>query len=173
MNFIAFLFSYCFLFQKYFHHRVFIVFGNLIQSNCNMESLDNLNENSSFNYESCTNSEQGNINNLNINSDISNNESNEDIPLLPPSIENNESLNHLSMALGETMKLDHFGPMIINPDGTVRRIANWDTLTKQEKDSSWRLITARNRKRLQELQRQQNENEASENNKILSNEEVN
>lgn len=38
-------------------------------------------------------------------------------------------------------------------DGTTRRITNWDTLTKQEKDSSWRLISARNRKRIEVLQK--------------------
>ena len=43
--------------------------------------------------------------------------------------------------------------MIVNPDGTMRRITNWDILTKQEQESTWRIISARNKKRLDALKR--------------------
>lgn len=36
-------------------------------------------------------------------------------------------------------------------DGTTRRISNWDQLTKHEQDTTWRVIRARNKKRLEEL----------------------
>ena len=54
-------------------------------------------------------------------------------------------------ALGETLKLDELGPIIINTDGTTRRITNWDKLTKNEQTTTWRLISARNKKRIEEL----------------------
>jgi predicted Fe-S protein YdhL (DUF1289 family) len=54
--------------------------------------------------------------------------------------------------LGEKIALEELGPIIINADGTTRRITNWVTLTKTEQDSTWRLIAARNLKRLKKLQ---------------------
>ena len=63
------------------------------------------------------------------------------------------------------MRFEELGPIIVNLDGwiicnisyniytigTTRRISNWDTLSKQEKDSSFRIISARNKKRIQKL----------------------
>ena len=51
--------------------------------------------------------------------------------------------------------MDELGPIIVNPDGTTRRISNWDTLTTQEKKSSWRLISKRNKERLAKLKLEQ------------------
>jgi hypothetical protein len=56
-----------------------------------------------------------------------------------------------SFAMGETLSLEDLGPMVVQTDGTVRRITNWETMTKQEQDSTMRVITARNRKRLAAL----------------------
>lgn len=36
--------------------------------------------------------------------------------------------------LGETLSLDELGPIVINVDGTMRRIANWKQLTKYEQE---------------------------------------
>ncbi len=74
----------------------------------------------------------------------------EDIPLLPPP---SGEASH-KITLGETLKLDHLGPIIINTDGTTRRIENWDTLTKAEQANTWRLISARNQKRIEVLKKQ-------------------
>ena len=48
-------------------------------------------------------------------------------------------------------KLDHLGPIIVNIDGTLQRIANWTEMNETEQASAVRLITARNKKRLQAL----------------------
>lgn len=80
---------------------------------------------------------------------ITDDEVEESIPLLPPVPENYEGMKTLS--LGDTMSLDFLGPIIINPDGTTRRISNWDTLSKQEQESSWRRISERNKIRLAQL----------------------
>lgn len=50
---------------------------------------------------------------------------------------------------GETVKLDDIGPIIVNEDCSMRRIANWDTLTERERNGVQRRIAARNRGRLE------------------------
>ena len=43
------------------------------------------------------------------------------------------------------------GPIIVNKDGTVRRIANWADLTSHERETAFRRISKRNRDRLAHL----------------------
>ena len=62
--------------------------------------------------------------------------------------------------------MDELGPIIINPDGTTRRITNWDTLTTQEKKSSWRLISKRNKERLAKLKLEQDKEKEKEKEKV-------
>ena len=49
------------------------------------------------------------------------------------------------------IKLDDLGPIIVNTDGTLGRIPNWSEMPQAEKDKTARLISARNKKRLQAL----------------------
>jgi len=51
----------------------------------------------------------------------------------------------------EPLKLDHLGPVILNADGTMARIANWQSMTAAEQESAKRLIGRRNDRRKQEL----------------------
>ena len=53
---------------------------------------------------------------------------------------------------GNPVGLDDLGPIIINEDGTMRRIANWALLTPKEKAATSRRISTRNKKRLEKLQ---------------------
>lgn len=82
------------------------------------------------------------------------------IPLLPP-VPEEEYEGKRSLNLGDTMSLDYLGPIIINLDGTTRRIANWNTLTKQEQESSWRRIRERNKIRLEQLRKSQDSSDDS------------
>ena len=95
-------------------------------------------------------------NELDTKSNSSNNEGNRELPALPALANHAENegdnVNVLTLD-GDALTFERLGPMIINTDGTVRRIANWDILSPQEKESSWRLISARNRKRVEELKR--------------------
>jgi hypothetical protein len=78
------------------------------------------------------------------------------IPQLP---ESTGDPNLRSIKLGETISFEEMGPVIINADGTTRRIDNWDQLTEQEKETAWRRISKRNEQRRQKLlEQQQNEN---------------
>lgn len=75
-----------------------------------------------------------------------------EILMLPPSIGvDGESIRQIN--LGESISLEELGPIIINADGTTRRITNWSTLSDSEQKSSWRVISARNLKRLKILQK--------------------
>ena len=48
------------------------------------------------------------------------------IPLLLPADPNSDIP---SIRLGESISFEEWGPIILNRDGTTRRISNWDTLT--------------------------------------------
>lgn len=74
-----------------------------------------------------------------------------EVLLLPAAADDSSSVRRLS--LGETQSLEELGPIIINADGTTRRISNWDSLSKDEQESSWRVIRARNNKRLTKLKK--------------------
>ncbi|KAJ6542753.1 hypothetical protein B0H19DRAFT_1171774 [Mycena capillaripes] len=49
---------------------------------------------------------------------------------------------------GAAVKLDDLGPLVVNSDGTLSRIANWHTLTAAEKANTIRVLSARNKIRL-------------------------
>lgn len=87
-----------------------------------------------------------------------------ELPLLLPSLSHNandDNTRTLNVD-GDSIGMPELGPIIINSDGTTRRIANWDILSPQERESSWRLISARNKKRIgllkQRLQQEQEQN---------------
>lgn len=42
----------------------------------------------------------------------------------------------LPVVLGSSTDMSHIGPLIINADGTTRRISNWAQLTKKEQEVS-------------------------------------
>lgn len=55
---------------------------------------------------------------------------------------------------GLPVKLDALGPMVINTDGTVSRIANWAQLSDVERERTLRLIAKRNKQRIERLEAQ-------------------
>jgi hypothetical protein len=75
------------------------------------------------------------------------------LPLLPESSSTDTTIP--SIKLGETIRFEEMGPVIINSDGTTRRISNWDSLTKQEQEATWRRISKRNEERRKMLLEQQ------------------
>ena len=50
-----------------------------------------------------------------------------------------------------TATLDSMGPVSLGKDGSLNRVANWDELTPQEKETAVRLLAARNEKRRMKL----------------------
>ena len=84
------------------------------------------------------------------------------LQLLPPSDEQNNSIP--TIKLGETLSFEAMGPIIINVDGSTRRIDNWDAMTEAEQKVAWRRISKRNEERRKQLleKQQQEQQEAEE-----------
>eukprot|EP00543_Licmophora_paradoxa_P013006 CAMPEP_0202473216 /NCGR_PEP_ID=MMETSP1360-20130828/90313_1 /ASSEMBLY_ACC=CAM_ASM_000848 /TAXON_ID=515479 /ORGANISM="Licmophora paradoxa, Strain CCMP2313" /LENGTH=128 /DNA_ID=CAMNT_0049100029 /DNA_START=54 /DNA_END=440 /DNA_ORIENTATION=- len=67
-----------------------------------------------------------------------------------------------TIKLGESIKFEEMGPVIINSDGTTRRINNWNEMTKKEQEVTWRRISKRNEERRKMLLEQQENNAAGQ-----------
>lgn len=52
---------------------------------------------------------------------------------------------------GDALKLDAMGPLVVNVDGSVGRVANWAEMTPGEKEGTTRLLKRRNEQRLKVL----------------------
>ena len=51
-------------------------------------------------------------------------------------------------ASGGTIAMDHLGPIVVNIDGSLSRITNWDALSERERDVARRRVAKRNAERL-------------------------
>lgn len=49
------------------------------------------------------------------------------------------------------VSLDHLGPMVVNVDGTLSRIGNWEQMTEIERKNTLRVLGKRNKQRLEKL----------------------
>ena len=66
----------------------------------------------------------------------------------------------LDMSSGSaSFQMDELGPIIVNPDGTMRRIANWDRMTEREQLWTLKKIRARNKERMDVLNGQEEHQE--------------
>lgn len=76
-----------------------------------------------------------------------------------------QSLTQCVHGMLESIRFEEMGPVIINADGTTRRIDNWDQMSENEQKVAWRRISKRNeerRKALLEKQQQQQQQKAEE-----------
>lgn len=71
---------------------------------------------------------------------------------LPPPPSEEEAAMKLGMSSGsDTIKLDHLGPLVVNKDGSLSRISNWEQMTAQEKKSTLKILGKRNQLRTDAL----------------------
>jgi hypothetical protein len=86
-------------------------------------------------------------------------------PLALPEAPSNATQLDMSNG-GTTVSLDHLGPMVVNVDGSLARISNWDKMAEIEKKATLRIIGKRNKERLAALKKAdaQNEGEAKQEN---------
>lgn len=75
----------------------------------------------------------------------SGNDEGQPLPQLPAGDPNDKTVPVLK--LGESMKFEEMGPVIINNDGSTRQIANWDKMSEHERTVAWRRISKRNAER--------------------------
>ena len=85
----------------------------------------------------------------------------EELPRLPP-VDPNSTEKIRTLKFGETLRLEDMGPIIINTDGTTRRIDNWKEMTKHEQEVTWRRIKKRNEERRNKLLDQMHEHNTKE-----------
>ncbi|KAI1206155.1 uncharacterized protein F4807DRAFT_440088 [Annulohypoxylon truncatum] len=62
---------------------------------------------------------------------------------------------------GEGVKLDHLGPLVVNEDGTMSRIANWNEMAEIERQNTLRILGRRNKQRLDALKAKRAQAQAS------------
>ncbi|KAG9192533.1 hypothetical protein G6011_11267 [Alternaria panax] len=55
---------------------------------------------------------------------------------------------------GQAVKLDHMGPLVVNKDGTLSRISNWNDMADIEKQNTLRILVKRNQLRTEALKEQ-------------------
>ncbi|KAI0078816.1 hypothetical protein K474DRAFT_1659998 [Panus rudis PR-1116 ss-1] len=68
--------------------------------------------------------------------------------LLPaPDLEAGDAVK-LDARSNTAIKFDELGPMVVNSDGTLSRIANWQNMTELERERTLRVLNARNQIRL-------------------------
>jgi len=68
-----------------------------------------------------------------------------------PATASNDRSHILDVGEGGSVKLDHLGPMVVNQDGTLSRISNWDKMSEDEQKNTVRVIGKRNQQRLAAL----------------------
>ncbi|KAG8776425.1 hypothetical protein FRB91_001193 [Serendipita sp. 411] len=57
-----------------------------------------------------------------------------------------------TLELDSTMKMDNLGPMIVNSDGTLSRISNWQEMSEIERARTVKVLLKRNKIRLDTLE---------------------
>ncbi|KAF4611644.1 hypothetical protein D9613_003744 [Agrocybe pediades] len=56
-----------------------------------------------------------------------------------------EAARQIDVNSVQKITLDDLGPMVVNSDGTLSRIANWQNMTDAERERTLRVLSARNR----------------------------
>ncbi|RAL16534.1 uncharacterized protein BO97DRAFT_402925 [Aspergillus homomorphus CBS 101889] len=60
---------------------------------------------------------------------------------------------------GSSVKLDHLGPLVVNQDGTLSRISNWEQMTEIERRNTLRVLGKRNKLRMDAIKQEQNQDQ--------------
>ncbi|CAE6445515.1 unnamed protein product [Rhizoctonia solani] len=68
------------------------------------------------------------------------------LPAPDESSVNDPSLTTLEVG-GKSISFDKLGPMVVNSDGTLSRIANWQEMTPAEQKNTIRVLSKRNQLR--------------------------
>lgn len=71
-----------------------------------------------------------------------------------------EAGQKLDVNTDQTISFDHLGPIVVNTDGTMSRITNWDKMAPIERENTMRILGKRNKSRLEALKKKEVEAEA-------------
>lgn len=75
------------------------------------------------------------------------------LPAPDASSSNDPSVTTLEVG-GKTISFDKLGPMVVNSDGTLSRIANWQEMTPAEQRNTIRVLSKRNQLRTATISQQ-------------------
>ncbi|EEU45877.1 uncharacterized protein NECHADRAFT_78810 [Fusarium vanettenii 77-13-4] len=64
-----------------------------------------------------------------------------------------------ALRVGESVRLDALGPLVVNADGSMGRVGNWAGMTEGEREATLRLLGRRNKQRLEALRAKKVEEE--------------
>jgi hypothetical protein len=78
------------------------------------------------------------------------------LPLPEPSKDTNTTTIDMSTGCN-TVKLDHMGPLVVNKDGTLSRITNWDGMSDIERQNTLRILGKRNMLRREALKEKEDQ----------------
>jgi hypothetical protein len=92
-------------------------------------------------------------------------------PELPAPTSDGDATHTLEVD-GPSVAMAELGPIIVNADGTLRRIENWSKLTKAEQASTMRIVARRNKRRLEALKLLEEEEAARKEGRTKGDEEV-
>ncbi|KAI1123507.1 hypothetical protein F5Y10DRAFT_269999 [Nemania abortiva] len=81
------------------------------------------------------------------------------LPALPAASDGTSTLE----VGGAALRLDHLGPLVVNEDGTLSRIANWEKMADIERENTLRILGKRNQMRLAKLRAAKGETDSPEN----------
>ncbi|KAF4969208.1 hypothetical protein FZEAL_10265 [Fusarium zealandicum] len=79
-------------------------------------------------------------------------------PLHLPGPESQDSGSDMTtLRVGESVRLEALGPLVVNADGSMGRVGNWVGMTEGEKEATLRLLGKRNKQRLAVLRAKEEE----------------
>ncbi|KIW06334.1 uncharacterized protein PV09_02797 [Verruconis gallopava] len=79
-----------------------------------------------------------------------------DTPVLAlPAVEDAQATKLDASSGYGTARFDALGPVVVNVDGTLSRITNWDKMADIERKNTLRILAKRNKERLDSLKAQQ------------------
>ncbi|KAH6983019.1 hypothetical protein BKA56DRAFT_671757 [Ilyonectria sp. MPI-CAGE-AT-0026] len=71
-----------------------------------------------------------------------------------------------TLRVGESLRLDAMGPLVVNRDGSMARVANWTGMTENEREATLRLLGKRNQQRLEALRAKRDAEEPAGNGSV-------
>lgn len=84
------------------------------------------------------------------------------LPLPGPEEESSDRNNGVAtLRVGESVRLDALGPLVVNNDGSMGRVGNWAGMTEPEKENTLRILGRRNKQRLEALKKKMEAEEAA------------
>ncbi|KAF1946832.1 hypothetical protein EJ02DRAFT_450188 [Clathrospora elynae] len=76
------------------------------------------------------------------------------LPLPLPERSSDSNTTTIDMSTGgSSVKLDHLGPLVVNKDGTLSRISNWEQMAEIERQNTLRVLGKRNQLRREGLKK--------------------